>query len=903
MKVLEFQNLTQVDFDALKDRIDVDMVSVILDNNLAPLAIGQYQLQAAGGGGGGGAPSNGTYVTTENNLIDLPNSTNLGGLGSDGSKNLLFSSITTGVSTLSASPVTANTVLTMNGSNALTGVALTANALVYVDNTQGLVSGFDYNSQGTDFSMTAETGVMQLNADAVFIGTASDFSASIAINTVQGIILATLDLPIAAISPDIKLWGGIGTGFLNVKDTEIIINSQLTPTKVYGNTVLIALEETPSVKPEISLSDSETSIRNFDTGNMVFASTGATRTLTVSSENEVNVIGTELVHLAMVTNENYVDITPDLLTVTTQAADSDLILHGKRSVGLDAEEGTLNVSAALNINLTSDQYIVCTSQRFTASLGVGQSLISITPSAYNLTAQGTLGDTMTISSTGYNQVKSLNGQLDLTAGTDINVLATGALLASGLSAQLNSTSGNGVSVDATTLSIAANSTATDALFIESGGNTTLTVGDDFTTSVTGDVSMTSGGTFEVGTTSLNNHLVISPTAIVLSAAANNATITASSHGVALFRSTNNTASLTGQTGATMTATTGAALVTASAAGASLVGQTSAAVTATTGAATLTASSGTATVSGSGITTLQSTGAGAVITGQTSAAVTATTGAATLTASSGTATVSASGVSTLQSTAAGAAVTGNTSAAVTATTGAATLTASSGTATVSASSTATLQSTAAGTAITGQTSAAMTATTGNATVTASSGNATLTSSTTSTVSGTTVQLSSTGATNINATGNIPLVTLANFSVNASGNSNITTLGSINFNGGTGVFPNIIAANTGTALVQTAGNQMVLLTSSERFKENIVDSTIDSSKIYDLVAKEFNYKQAVNPDQVRTFGWIAEEAFVVLPELVNLDADGQPFSINYGNTVVLIVEEMKKLKQRIATLEAA
>ena len=107
------------------------------------------------------------------------------------------------------------------------------------------------------------------------------------------------------------------------------------------------------------------------------------------------------------------------------------------------------------------------------------------------------------------------------------------------------------------------------------------------------------------------------------------------------------------------------------------------------------------------------------------------------------------------------------------------------------------------------------------------------------------------------------------------------------------------------------------SSRRYKENIVDLVIDSSKIYDLVPKSFKMKDVEHPTRtddgeidfdtmetkigLTTFGLIAEEVHEVLPELVIYNEDNEPDAVRYKIISVLLLEEMKKLRARIEVLE--
>lgn len=111
------------------------------------------------------------------------------------------------------------------------------------------------------------------------------------------------------------------------------------------------------------------------------------------------------------------------------------------------------------------------------------------------------------------------------------------------------------------------------------------------------------------------------------------------------------------------------------------------------------------------------------------------------------------------------------------------------------------------------------------------------------------------------------------------------------------PNI-GSGTGTDLVRDGTNQILLKTSSKRFKENIEDLKFDSSKILDLSAKSFNY---ISQPGLETFGWIAEEVDEVLPQLVTRNSENEIESVKYAEAIVLLVEEVKKLREKVIALE--
>ncbi len=109
---------------------------------------------------------------------------------------------------------------------------------------------------------------------------------------------------------------------------------------------------------------------------------------------------------------------------------------------------------------------------------------------------------------------------------------------------------------------------------------------------------------------------------------------------------------------------------------------------------------------------------------------------------------------------------------------------------------------------------------------------------------------------------------------------------------------LPTGTGTALVIDGGNVVRISSSAVKYKENIVNLNIDTSKIYNLQPKEYNFK--TQPDKT-TLGYLAHEMNAQFPLLCNLDAQGDPDSIKYDLLPILIIEEMKKLKDEIITLK--
>ena len=125
----------------------------------------------------------------------------------------------------------------------------------------------------------------------------------------------------------------------------------------------------------------------------------------------------------------------------------------------------------------------------------------------------------------------------------------------------------------------------------------------------------------------------------------------------------------------------------------------------------------------------------------------------------------------------------------------------------------------------------------------------------------------------------------------------------------------SSSTNYLKIHNSTGKIIELSSTRKVKENIVDLTIDTSKLYDLVPKNFKFKDQIievfNDETMETtsytevgensFGMIAEEVHEILPELVVLDKNQEPKSIDYPLLSVLLLSELKKLKARIDTLE--
>lgn len=116
------------------------------------------------------------------------------------------------------------------------------------------------------------------------------------------------------------------------------------------------------------------------------------------------------------------------------------------------------------------------------------------------------------------------------------------------------------------------------------------------------------------------------------------------------------------------------------------------------------------------------------------------------------------------------------------------------------------------------------------------------------------------------------------------SNSTTTGTLVVTGGIGVSGQI----TATTLVET---------SSITLKENINPI----SNALDLISQLLGVTYDRKDNKQHEAGLIAEDVYKVLPDLVSLDKNGQPYGVKYTKLSVYLLESIKSLQQEIEKLK--
>ena len=109
------------------------------------------------------------------------------------------------------------------------------------------------------------------------------------------------------------------------------------------------------------------------------------------------------------------------------------------------------------------------------------------------------------------------------------------------------------------------------------------------------------------------------------------------------------------------------------------------------------------------------------------------------------------------------------------------------------------------------------------------------------------------------------------------------------------------NTSSLQVDIATGRLTYPGSSQRFKKNIEDCKIDTSLIYKIKVHEFDYKE--ENGNCHDIGLIAEDVHEIpdLRYLVVYNAKKEPSAINYDKITLYLLEEQKKLLERIEKLE--
>ena len=118
---------------------------------------------------------------------------------------------------------------------------------------------------------------------------------------------------------------------------------------------------------------------------------------------------------------------------------------------------------------------------------------------------------------------------------------------------------------------------------------------------------------------------------------------------------------------------------------------------------------------------------------------------------------------------------------------------------------------------------------------------------------------------------------------------------------GLVLDTLGTTSGTDLVVDGSNVVHKKSSSRKYKRNVVDMVLDSNKLYDLRPVDFEWNEKSATEGKKDIGLIAEEVAEILPEIVNYNNDETPESVSYDKLSVILLMEIKKLKEEIEKLK--
>ena len=107
-----------------------------------------------------------------------------------------------------------------------------------------------------------------------------------------------------------------------------------------------------------------------------------------------------------------------------------------------------------------------------------------------------------------------------------------------------------------------------------------------------------------------------------------------------------------------------------------------------------------------------------------------------------------------------------------------------------------------------------------------------------------------------------------------------------------------ASTGTLTTTAISTGTLTETSSIAFKENLNPITGALDKVLQLASYTYDRKDGSSKNEA---GLIAEDVNKVIPNVVTLDKDGNPFGIQYTKLTAYLVEAIKSLKEEINQLK--
>ncbi len=109
-------------------------------------------------------------------------------------------------------------------------------------------------------------------------------------------------------------------------------------------------------------------------------------------------------------------------------------------------------------------------------------------------------------------------------------------------------------------------------------------------------------------------------------------------------------------------------------------------------------------------------------------------------------------------------------------------------------------------------------------------------------------------------------------------------------------------SGAAVMVNSKGQLGVMTSSERYKDEIQPMGGASKALLALKPVTFRYKQGLDSLGTPQFGLVAEEVAKVDPDLVLRDESGKPYTVRYEAVNAMLLNEFLKEHRKVEALEA-
>jgi hypothetical protein len=135
------------------------------------------------------------------------------------------------------------------------------------------------------------------------------------------------------------------------------------------------------------------------------------------------------------------------------------------------------------------------------------------------------------------------------------------------------------------------------------------------------------------------------------------------------------------------------------------------------------------------------------------------------------------------------------------------------------------------------------------------------------------------------------------ITSSGDIGIGNTGGLRASGADIYLTGLSTGTPATTLRLTAGNQVVVDTSSKKHKHDIQNYAGDTAKIDNLRPVTFRWNEDTATPNSPDFGLIAEEVQELFPEIVGKNAEGEAQSVDYAKLSVILLKAVQEQRKEV------